>query len=158
LKHLVFQNADQLTQLKKDSQITLKNIEDEHRITERELKQDIRALKVSKKEQDVRHADYLNSLIKTYNQKKTDIRKEYERISQEIQTRFKHKMLLLRNEKERKRKLEIERIEGKKNDAIRALTKKHENKYADIKEYYSEITNTNMDIIKQLKDDLIDAS
>jgi len=67
-------------------------------------------------------------------------------------------MLLLRNEKERKRKLEIERIEGKKNDAIRALTKKHENKYADIKEYYSEITNTNMDIIKQLKDDLIDAS
>lgn len=113
---------------------------------------------MSKKEQDVRHADYLNSLIKTYNQKKTDIRKEYERISQEIQTRFKHKMLLLRNEKERKRKLEIERIEGKKNDAIRALTKKHENKYADIKEYYSEITNTNMDIIKQLKDDLIDAS
>merc|ERR1712166_723361 len=115
-------------------------------------------LRCPKKEQDVRHADYLNSLIKTYNQKKTDIRKEYERISQEIQTRFKHKMLLLRNEKERKRKLEIERIEGKKNDAIRALTKKHENKYADIKEYYSEITNTNMDIIKQLKDDLIDAS
>ena len=50
LKHLVFQNQDQLTQLKKDSQITLKNIEDEHRITERELKQDIRSLKVAKKE------------------------------------------------------------------------------------------------------------
>jgi growth arrest-specific protein 8 len=37
------------------------------------------------------------------------------------------------------------------------LTKKHEQKYADIKEYYSEITNTNMDIIKQLKDDMSDA-
>jgi len=67
-------------------------------------------------------------------------------------------MLLLRNHKERTRKQEIERIEGKKNDAIRALTKKHENKYADIREYYSEITNTNMDIIRQLKDDLIDAN
>lgn len=66
-------------------------------------------------------------------------------------------MLLIRNQKERIRKQEIERIEGRKNDAIRALTKKHENKYADIKEYYSEITNTNMDIIKQLKDDLVDA-
>lgn len=50
LKHLVFQNQDQLTQLKKDSQITLKNIEDEHRVNERELKQDIRSLKVAKKE------------------------------------------------------------------------------------------------------------
>lgn len=37
------------------------------------------------------------------------------------------------------------------------MTKKHEQKYADIKEYYSEITNTNMDIIKQLKDDMSDA-
>jgi hypothetical protein len=158
LKHLVFQNSDQLTQLKKDAQITLKNIEDEHRITERELKQDIRALKVAKKEQEVRHQDYLNSLTKTYNQKKTDIRKEYERISQEIQTRFKHKMFLLRADKERKRKQEIERIEKKKNDAIRALTEKHTRKYNEIKAYYSEITNTNMDIIKQLKDDLIDAN
>lgn len=86
-------------------------------------------MKVAKKEQEVRHAEYLNSLIKTYNQKKTDIRKEYERIQQEIQTRFKHKMLLLRNDKERKRKQEIERIEGRKNEAIRALVKKHENKY-----------------------------
>ena len=33
-----------------------------------------------------------------------------------------------------------------------------EKKYSDIKDYYSEITNTNMDIIKQLKDDLADAN
>lgn len=38
LKHLMFQNLDQLTQLKKEAQITLKNTEDEHRINERELK------------------------------------------------------------------------------------------------------------------------
>ena len=38
LKHLMFQNVDQQTQLKKDAQIKLKNSEDEHRINERELK------------------------------------------------------------------------------------------------------------------------
>jgi len=32
LKHLVFQNLDKLTALKKEQQITLKNSEDEHRI------------------------------------------------------------------------------------------------------------------------------
>lgn len=62
----------------------MKNIEDEHRITERELKQDIRALKVAAKEQTVRQYEFQNSLVKTYNAKNTAIRKEYERITTEI--------------------------------------------------------------------------
>ena len=143
-----FQNLDKLTQLKKEAQITLKNTEDEHRIQERELKQDIRSLKVSKKEQEVRHKEYLNALTKAYNKKQTEIRKEYERISEEIQRKYKHKMAVLRSDMERKRKAEIAKIEQKKNQAIKDLTKKHEQKYEDIKEYYQEITNTNLDIIK----------
>lgn len=41
--------------------------------------------------------------------------------------------------------------------AIKELTRKHDRKYTDIKNYYQEITNTNLDIIKQLKDELTDA-
>ena len=51
-------------------------------------------------------------------------------------------------DKEKKRKAEIERIESKKNKAIYELTKNHEEKYANIKDYYNEITSTNMDIIQ----------
>ena len=50
VKHLMFQNLDQITELKKEAQITLKNVEDENRINERELKQDLRSIKVSQKE------------------------------------------------------------------------------------------------------------
>lgn len=32
VKHLVFQNLDQLTELKKEAEVTLKNAEDDHRI------------------------------------------------------------------------------------------------------------------------------
>jgi hypothetical protein len=46
-KHLVFQNLDQLTELKKEAQVTLKNVEDENRINQRELKQDLRSIRVS---------------------------------------------------------------------------------------------------------------
>lgn len=73
-KHLLFQNLDQLTELKKEAQITLKNVEDEHRINERELKQDNRALKVTKKEQEVRHKEYLNALRKEKNKQSTQVR------------------------------------------------------------------------------------
>ena len=65
----MFQNVDQQTQLKKEAQIKLKNSEDEHRINERELKQDLRALKVSKKEQETRHTEYINALTKAYSAK-----------------------------------------------------------------------------------------
>lgn len=57
---------------------------------------------------------------------------------------------------EKKRKVEIAKIEAKKNAAIDELKNKHEKKYNDIKDYYSEITRTNMDMIKTLRGDLKD--
>lgn len=71
--------------------------------------------------------------------------------------KYKHKMLYLRQEMESKRKNEIKKIQEKKDAAIAELTKKHTDKYTAIKSYYNEITNTNLDIIKQLKDELGDA-
>ena len=112
---------------------------------------------VQKKEQAVRHMEYLKSLTKDFNKRATLMRGEFERIAGEISLKFKHKMLLLREEMERKRKMLILQIETKKNQAIKDLTGKHAKKYADIRNYYQEITNTNLDIIKQLKDELSDA-
>ena len=51
---------------------------------------------------------------------------------------------------ENKRRQKIQMIQEKKDEAIKELTLKHAKKYAEIKNYYNEITNTNMDIIKQL--------
>lgn len=92
--------------------------------------------------------EYLNTLTKDFNKRATQMRSEFERIANEISLKFKHKMLLLREEMERKRKNMILQIETKKNQAIKDLTGKHAKKYADIKNYYQEITNTNLDIIK----------
>ena len=45
-------------------------------------------------------------------------------------------------------------IQEKKDTAIKELTTKHAKKYTEIKNYYTEITATNLDIIIQLKDRL----
>ena len=58
-------------------------------------------------------------------------------------------MTNLRTEKENRRRAEIKKIEEKKNAAIKELTDKHEKKYNEIKNYYTEITNTNIDIVRQ---------
>ena len=62
-------------------------------------------------------------------------------------------MAMLRNEMDGKRKEEIKAIQETKDAHIDQLTKSHAKKYDDIKHYYGDITNTNLDIIKQLKDD-----
>lgn len=53
--------------MKKEAQITLKNVEDENRINQRELKQDLRSINIAKKEQEVRHKEYLNALTREKN-------------------------------------------------------------------------------------------
>ena len=146
-----------MTELKKEAEVTLKNVEDDHRISERELKADRRALKVQQKEEEIRHADYLTALRKENDKKATAIRSEHDRIGNEIKTKYNHKMLLLRKEMEEKRKALITQIENKKNQAIKDLTTHHAKKYNEIKSYYVEIINTNLDIIKQLKDELTSA-
>lgn len=157
IKHLNFQNIDKLTELKKEAQITLKNIEDENRINERELKQDLRSLKVAKKEQEQRHNEYINALTKEKNKQQTKLRQDYERITNEIHQKYKNKMQNLRKEMETKRNLKIKQIQQKKDAAIDELTKKHAKKYQDIKTFYSEIVNTNQDVIRQLQEELADA-
>ena len=82
------------------------------------------------------------------------MRKEYERICNEIQLKYKNKMNLLRENMEIKRKDAISKIEAKKNLAIAKLVEKHELKYKNIREYYNEITGINIDLINSLKIEL----
>jgi len=84
----------------------------------------------------------------------SSVRNDHERICNEIQLKYKEKMKDLRAQMEKKRKREIQKIEVRKNAKIKECTIKHEQKYAEIKDYYGDITSTNLDIIKFLKEDL----
>jgi len=59
----------------------------------------------------------------------TKKRKDYERIANEIQEKYKSKMTRLREVMEAKRKTEIAKIEAKKNKTIEGHKTKHDQKY-----------------------------
>ena len=61
---------------------------------------------------------------------------------------------MVRDELDSARKAEIQRIEDKKNAHIAELMKCHEKVFADIKNYYNDITHNNLDLIKSLKDEV----
>ena len=68
--------------------------------------------------------------------------------------KYEKKMKMLRDDLELRRKQEIHEIEERKNSHINELMKKHERAFAEIKNYYNDITHNNLDLIKTLKEDV----
>jgi hypothetical protein len=66
------------------------------------------------------------------------------------------KMHKMRGEMEDARAQLIKNLEEKKDARIAQLTKEHSKKYTEIKNYYSDITATNLDLIKSLKTEIND--
>eukprot|EP00357_Protocruzia_adherens_P036759 CAMPEP_0115036606 /NCGR_PEP_ID=MMETSP0216-20121206/42230_1 /TAXON_ID=223996 /ORGANISM="Protocruzia adherens, Strain Boccale" /LENGTH=214 /DNA_ID=CAMNT_0002416481 /DNA_START=117 /DNA_END=757 /DNA_ORIENTATION=+ len=104
VKHLLFQNQDQVVDLKKAAEMQLKISEDDHRTKERELKADRRALNVQLKEKEVCHEDFLRALKRDFHKKITAMRQEYERKANDLKTKYKEKMNDLRQDMEDARK------------------------------------------------------
>jgi growth arrest-specific protein 8 len=63
-------------------------------------------------------------------------------------------MQKLRQKMEEERAARIKQIEEKKDLKIQQLTKEHSRKYNDIKNYYSDITATNLEYIRTLKGEI----
>ncbi|XP_024519874.1 growth arrest-specific protein 8 homolog isoform X2 [Selaginella moellendorffii] len=62
----------------------------------------------------------------------------------------------IEEDSELRKKQEVHEIEERKNQHIIELMKKHEKAFADIKFYYNDITQNNLDLIKTLKEDITD--
>lgn len=156
IKHILFQNQDKLTELKKQKQITLKNVEDENRVKLREYSADTRSLQIQIKEQKMRQSDFLRSLQKKFDQDSTNLRAEYERITNEIKNKYNYKMKVMREEFENRRKQLITEIENRKNERVTEIKNKHQEDFQKLKNYFNEITNANLDLLKQLKAEVND--
>ena len=88
---------DQQSELRKDVEITLKQLEDEHRIRERALKTDLRSLHVMLKEQEMSHEDYTFALKAENDKNQTESRQEFDRKLTDLKKKYDLKMLKVRN-------------------------------------------------------------
>mmetsp|Transcript_21580 Transcript_21580/g.35747 ORF Transcript_21580/g.35747 Transcript_21580/m.35747 type:complete len:503 (-) Transcript_21580:103-1611(-) len=154
VKHLLYEHNNNVTVLKSDAETAVKMLQDENRMKESELKGDKRTLKLDLKEKELSNEDVIKNLKLEHDKNTTKLRQEYERSARELQAKYDKKMKMLRDELELRRKNEIHEIEERKNTHINELMKKHEKAFAEIKNYYNDITHNNLDLIKSLKDEV----
>lgn len=156
LKHLRYHQQDEVVELKTDAELGLKLQEDHHRITEAEIKKDQRALKMEKKEAEVAQQDFTRMLKLEQDQKILELRHEFDRKARDMQQKYELRMKEIREEMEKQRKKQIQQIEESKNTQIEGVMKKNQQDFTEIKVYYQEITVSNFDSIKRLKEDYAD--
>jgi len=153
LKHLRYHQQDEVVELKTDAELSLKLQEDHHRITEAEIKKDQRSLKVEKKEVGVAQEDFIRMLKLEQDQKILELRQEYDRKARDMQQKYELRMRTIREEMEAQRRDQIAKIEEAKNAQIQGVMAKNRKDFEEIRVYYNEITTSNLDSIKRLKEE-----
>ncbi|NWX15572.1 DRC4 protein, partial [Aegotheles bennettii] len=72
----------------------------------------------------------------------------------EVEAKYTKKMQALRDELDLRRKTEIHELEERKNGQIEELMRNHEKAFADMKNYYNDITLKNLALISLLKEQM----
>merc|ERR1719161_3479669 len=153
LKHLRYHQQDEVVELKTDAELALKLQEDHHRVTEAEIQKDKRALKVEMKEAEVSQDDFIRMLKLEQDQKILELRQEFDRRARDMQQKYDLRMKTIRDEMEKQRRKQIQKIEEAKNTHIQRVMQKNQKDFQEIKVYYGDITTTNLDLIRRLKEE-----
>ena len=154
VKHLLFEHQNNITQLKADGEHALVKQQEEFRLREGELKKEKRSLRCDIKEMELAGEDQLRIVKQSHDKQVTKLSQDYELRCKELQMTYERKMKVLREEMDQQRRQEIMEIETRKDEHINELMHKHERAFTEIKTYYNDITHNNLELIKNLKEDL----
>ena len=150
IKYIMLKHQDENVELQKNAEIALKQLEDIHRVKEKEYKYDVRTLSKIHKEQEVLQNDFVNALEKDNIKSLHELKGEYELKESQIRKFHREKMKEIINNNEEKRRKLISEITEKKAKEIKALTDEHANRFNDMKNYYSELNKKNLTELKNL--------
>ncbi|KAF5299343.1 hypothetical protein FQA39_LY02516 [Lamprigera yunnana] len=153
-KFMQYELQNDFTQCKISALTSAKNEIDNHIQQEWELLRDKRALKSKEREQETAHEEQMKALKTEHSEHLYEASQEFENRIKEVQSKFDKKFALLRQELDTKHKMEMAEVEERKNTEIDDLTKYHETAFAEMKNYYNDITLNNLALIKSLKDQM----
>lgn len=157
VKQMLYQKQDEHAEMRYDIESKLADIQKQNIVEENELITDNRGLKRNIKESEVGHKNYVFNLKMDTNKTSTLIRNEFEREKMDLKAKYDLMMQKLRQEMEDKSGKMINDLEADKEAKINEIINLHNQKYKKIKNYYSDITASNLLAIKQLKQELHEA-
>ncbi|XP_051485396.1 dynein regulatory complex subunit 4 isoform X2 [Apus apus] len=151
VKHLLHEHQENLTELKAEDNLSMLWAQKDHWAHEAGLQKDVRSLKVELKEQELANELAMKNMCLKQEEEITQLCNDFEREVRETEAKYTKKMQVLRDELDLRRKTELHEMEERKNTQIEELMRNHEKAFADMKNYYNDITLKNLSLISLLK-------
>nr|CAH8860565.1 unnamed protein product [Trichobilharzia regenti] len=154
VKHLLYEHQNNISELKADSATAIRVNQEENAQIQGVLRKDQQNLKVQLRETQFSGEDSVRTLKKEHEHEMHEIRKDFERKMEEQKRIYTKNTKELREKLDLQRKNELHETEERKNNHINALMRSHEKSYAEMKNYYNDITLNNLALINTLKEQL----
>ncbi|MCO5614785.1 hypothetical protein L7F22_069069 [Adiantum nelumboides] len=156
MKHLIYEQHNNIAAVKAEHEVALKLLREQTAKREMELLSEQIGLKEKIRELELAYEDTIKQVKLDHGKELTKMKQEYDVSEKELQTKTEKKIKCIRDDCELRRKQEVHEVEERKNTHINELMKKHEKAFTEIKCYYNDITQNNLDLIKTLKEDVTD--
>lgn len=123
----------------------IKDMSDEKLMIKRELR-----------EQQLEREDEVRNMRGAFAKDLAKLREIFEQSHRQLYQQYEQQVEDLKVDMELRRKVEIHEIEERKNQHINELLHNHQEAFDEIKAYYNDITHDNLQLIKNLKDEIQD--
>ncbi|KAL0249297.1 hypothetical protein GEMRC1_004530 [Eukaryota sp. GEM-RC1] len=149
--HLAHEHQNNITLLKKQQEEHLRKLQEEHVQKEAEIRKERAELKAQLRELKVAHENSTWTLVQDFDQNVSSLRQETENQIKQLQIKYETRLREQREHLEDRFRNELEELENTKNEHIQLLMSQHDEAFAGIKNYYTDITRNNVEMIKKFK-------
>ncbi|KAL0114138.1 hypothetical protein PUN28_011443 [Cardiocondyla obscurior] len=154
VKHLMYEHQTNLSETKAEHLVALKLAQDDHVAQENELIKDKTELKKIQKEQELAYMNEIRALKLHDSEEMANIIKKFESEAVDMEQKYEQKLTSQYESLILKHRMEITEVEERKNAQIASLIKNHETAFAEMKNYYNDITLNNLSLIKSMKEQM----
>lgn len=154
VKNLLYEQQTAMTEAKTDCEAGLKQRQVGQRDEEHQQFLDARSLKRLRKEMAAAHGDLVNDLREEQAKAFRALREEYEQRANELVALSRERERAARGATDAAKTRDIKKIVLEKDRRTMRLMMEHKKAFDAIKTYYRDITHSNLDLIKTLKDEL----
>lgn len=150
IKHLKYEQQAAAAALRAENLVALKAAKEEHAEQELELLNDKRKIRQEMREKMLAAQDELRRAKVIHAEELSKAREDFQERARQIEGKAEKKLQETKSELTVKHRTEIAEVEERKNKQLSDLIAHHERAFADLKNYYNDITLNNLGKMKFL--------
>jgi hypothetical protein len=152
VRHILHENQSSLTKSLIEHELKLQaSVQDPQRAARHEAEMRRRALLVQQKQANFHHSEHLKALKFMQERELSWMRQEFLQKAEELRLVFEEHFAQIRQKALEKKRNEVNAIAKEKLVHISKLMAEHKQAFLEIRNYFTDITHQNLELIKNLK-------